>query len=384
MTHVAMIVSNPCDPDPRVEKEGAALIDAGYDVTIHAFDREEKREIETMVDGVKILRYRIGNTPRGAPNLVTGVRVLLGLRKFRKKVISNLHNNQPDIIHCHDADTLGVGLSLKSKFGIPLVFDMHDLAHTWARMEKPSSIFRRFISSIIERRLIRRIKKCDLVVTSSGAVSGTSHPGFREWIRRRVKNANVVVVENRPLPSEKISPFPERFTIGYAGKIREITMFENLIKAVKSWPNEEIPKILIAGHGTAEKQVDSLLSNSQIEVERIGQFSRVELPSIIEKMSVMYAVYPTLRGNILDGALPTKMFDAAMYGRPSIVNSGCLMGDIAAAEKIGVTVNHSDVDSLLSVLLEISKKHSEIKLERDWTGESKRLVLAYTGLGNGS
>ena len=98
----------------------------------------------------------------------------------------------------------------------------------------------------------------------------------------------------------------------------------------------------------------------------------------------MYAVYPTPRGNILDGALPTKMFDAAMYGRPSIVNSGCLMGDIAAAERIGVTVNHSDVDSLLSVLLEISKKHSEIKLERDWTGESKRLVLAYTGLGNGS
>ena len=130
MTHVAMIVSNPCDPDPRVEKEGAALIDAGYDVTIHAFDREEKRELETIVDGVKILRYRIGETPRGAPNLITGLRVLLGLRKFRNKVIKNLQKNPPDIIHCHDADTLAVGLSLKSKLGIKLVFDMHDLAHT--------------------------------------------------------------------------------------------------------------------------------------------------------------------------------------------------------------------------------------------------------------
>ncbi len=384
MTHVAMIVSNPCDPDPRVEKEGAALIDAGYDVTIHAFDREEKRELETIVDGVKILRYRIGETPRGAPNMVTGARVLLGLRKFRKKVITNLQKNPPDIIHCHDADTLAVGLSLKSKLGIKLVFDMHDLAHTWARMEKPHSIIRRLVSSIIERRLIRRIKKCDLVVTSSGAVSGTSHPGFREWVRRRVTDSNVVVVENRPLPSKKISPFPNRFTIGYAGKIREITMFENLIKAVDSWPNEEIPKLVIAGHGTAEKQVDSLLSNSHIEVERINQFSRSELPSIIEKMSVMYAVYPTLRGNILDGALPTKMFDAAMHGRPSIVNSGCLMGDIATAEKIGFTVNSSDVESLLSALLQISMQHPEIKLERDWTGESKRLVLAYAGLGNGS
>ncbi len=384
MSHVAMIVSNPCDPDPRVEKEGAALVEAGYDVTIHAFDREEMKAPESTVDGVRIIRHRVGKTPRGAPNLATGAKVLLGLRKFRKKVIRNLLENPPEIIHCHDADTLAVGIKIKSKLGTTLVFDMHDLAHTWARMERPYSIIRHLISKIIERRLVRRIKYCDLVVTSSGAVSGTSHPGFREWVRKRRRKTNVVVVENRPLPSGEKKPIPERFTIGYAGKIREITMFENLIKAVESWPNDDIPKLLIAGHGTAEKQVDSLLSISNLEVERINQFSRSELPLIIGKMSIMYAVYPTLRGNILDGALPTKMFDAAIHGRPSIVNSGCLMGDIATAEKIGVTVDSSDVESLLSALLKISKQHSEIKLERDWTGEAKRLVLAYAELGNGS
>ena len=32
-------------------------------------------------------------------------------------------------------------------------------------------------------------------------------------------------------------------------------------------------------------------------------------------MSVMFAVYPVNRGNILDGALPTKMFDAANLGK---------------------------------------------------------------------
>ena len=384
MPSVAMIVSNPCDPDPRVEKEGLALIDAGYDVTIHAFDREEKRELETIVDNVKILRHRIGKTPSGAPNIVIGARVLFGLRRFRKKVIQNLHENPPDIVHCHDADTLSVGLSLKSKLGTDLVFDMHDLAHTWAKMEKPYSIIRRLVSTIIERRLIRRIKKCDLIVTSSGAVSKSSHPGFREWVRRRVTDSNVVVVENRPLPSEKIVPLPEKFTIGYAGKIREITMFENLFKAVDSWPYEEKPKILIAGYGTAEKKVDFLISNSEIEVERINQFSRSELPSIIGKISVMYAVYPTVRGNILDGALPTKMFDAAIHGRPSIVNSGCLMHDIATAENLGISVDPSDVESLLSALLQIYEQHCLIKLQRDWTGETNRLIQAYSELGNGS
>ena len=43
----------------------------------------------------------------------------------------------------------------------------------------------------------------------------------------------------------------------------------------------------------------------------------------------MYAMYGPLRGNILQGALPVKMFDAAAQGVPSVVNNDCLMGDLA-------------------------------------------------------
>ena len=41
LARIAMVVSNPCDPDPRVEKEAVALVNAGHEVIIHAFDREE-------------------------------------------------------------------------------------------------------------------------------------------------------------------------------------------------------------------------------------------------------------------------------------------------------------------------------------------------------
>ena len=384
MTHVAMIVSNPCDPDPRVEKEASTLSDAGYNVTIHAFDREGDREQESKLEGVQIKRYRVGFTPTGAPSIITGLKVLLGLRKFRKKVFQELSKKQPEIVHCHDADTLWVGIRLKSKFGTKLVFDMHDLAHSWARMARPYSIIRKLIAAIIERRLVKRIQHCDLVVTSSGAVSGSSHPGFREWIRKRESNVKVVVVENRPVKENYSPALPEQFTIGYAGKIREKQMFANLIKVVKNWPEENKPKLLIAGFGTADSEVDKLLSSSEIDVERIGEFRREDLPEIIGKMSVMFAVYPTLRGNILDGALPTKMFDAAIYGRPSIVNSNCLMGDIATAEKIGFPINPSELDSLQSILLQIKNEKTTVNLERDWAGESTRLNLAYTNIGNGS
>ncbi len=384
MPIVAMIVSNPCDPDPRVEKEAFSLIKAGYDVTIYAFDREENRDEISINRGVNINRYRVGFTPTGASSLLLGSKVLSGLKRFRKKVLHDLLKNPPDIIHCHDADTLQIGISMKSKTEVKLVFDMHDLAHTWARMARPKSIIRRIIAKMIEKQLVRRMKKCDLIITSSGAVSKTSHPGFREWVRERIGNPNITVVENRPIKTKEIEPLPNEFTIGYAGKIREKSMFKTLIQAIEKWPDEKTPKIIIAGDGTADSEVDNLFVSSNIEIERFGRFTRQELPSIIGKMSVMYAVYPTIRGNILDGALPTKMFDAAIYGRPSVVNSGCLMGDITKLEKLGIAVDVDDVSSLRNALMQIKSEHLMVKLERDWEGESKRLVLAYKDLGDGS
>ena len=378
---MAMIVSNSCNPDPRVEKEAIALSEAGYKVTIHAFDRDEKYEINSKLKNIVIKRYRVGHTPSGAPSLITGAKVLIGLKKFRALVTKNLMDSPPEFIHCHDADTLAVGLILKSRQKSILIFDMHDLAHTWARMANPFSIIRKIVALTIERRLIRRLKFCDLIITSSGSVSKKSHPGLREWIRKRVKNPNIVVIENRPEKVDKLYDLPERFTIGYAGKIREKTMFETLVKAIEKLPDSINPKVIIAGHGTASAEVDKLFQKSTIEVERIGKFQANQLPEIIQKMSIMYAVYPTSRGNILDGAIPTKMFDAAINGRPSIVNSGCLMEDISKAEKLGVAINAGDSEALKNALMEIKSKKMSVKLERNWEGESKRLVLAYKNLG---
>ena len=376
-----MVVSNPCDPDPRVEKEASALVEAGHEVVIHAFDREETRSREDIIDGVSVLRHQVGVTPRGAPNLLTGLRVLRGLRRFRKSVIQTLSKNPPDVIHCHDADTLAAGLQLRRTNGTKIVFDMHDLAHSWARMHRPTSILRRIVAKIIERRLVRRLKRCNLIVTSSGSVSKTSKPGFREWVKKR-SDVEVVVVENRPESVEYELPFPKNFTIGYIGSIREPKMFRTLIDAIQLWPEEDRPHLVVAGHGTAEAEVDAMLEESGIRFDRIGKFSRNEIEGLIARISVMYAVYPVLRGNILEGALPTKMFDAAAYGRPSVVNSGCLMGDIARAENLGNVVDANDPVALHSVLSTFKQDSPIVRLHRDWSGEADRLIAAYKRFGN--
>ncbi|DAC33433.1 MAG TPA: hypothetical protein D7H95_00465, partial [Candidatus Poseidoniales archaeon] len=121
--------------------------------------------------------------------------------------------------------------------------------------------------------------------------------------------------------------------------MREIESFQLLTAAIELIAPEQRPSLKIAGDGTAVEDVHThLLSASSrlgIHLNLSGSFTNETLPTLMQDVDVMYALYPPHRGNILNGALPVKMFDAASYGVPTIVNSDCLMGELATLEEIG-------------------------------------------------
>ena len=135
MASVAMVVSNACSPDPRVMRSARLLASSGHQVTVHAFDRQQGSPMSEIIDGVRVMRYHIGTHTYGSQ-----ISTLLGLRAFAKTVKKTLLTNPPDCVYCHDADTLSIGVELKKKVGLPLVFDMHDLQHTWLVMGHPLSL----------------------------------------------------------------------------------------------------------------------------------------------------------------------------------------------------------------------------------------------------
>ena len=103
MANVAMIVTNACDPDPRVIDSARWLSEQGHQVTIHAYDRQQTSPAIATIDGVKIIRYHLGKSPYGGL-LKTG----LGIRRFQYSVLTRLKQNAPDVVVCHDADTLNL------------------------------------------------------------------------------------------------------------------------------------------------------------------------------------------------------------------------------------------------------------------------------------
>jgi len=360
MANVAMVVTNACDPDPRVMQSTRWLTEQGHQVTIHAYDRQHISSATSIIDDVKIIRYHLGKSPYGGL-LKTG----LGIRKFQKSVFSKLIVDSPDIIICHDADTLVVGCNLKRKLGTKLVFDMHDLQHTWVLMPNPKSLTRKAISKVMQRKLLQRLKHVDQIFTSSGALEGGTYPGFKEWLLKHGHDSTVI--ENRPELVDQVPlPNSHKWTISHIGRIRDLASIKLLLEAVKLIPELQRPVLHIAGDGTEYNQVkneiEQFSDNFGLKYVLEKSFQKSDLRSILGQTNIMYAMYNPERGNIADGALSTKMFDAASLGIPSIVNSDCLMGEICIVENLGKSVDWDNSNELKNALLEL--KESRVKLEK--------------------
>jgi glycosyltransferase involved in cell wall biosynthesis len=340
---------------------------AGYRVTVHAFDRSENHPLSENVDGVRIMRYQIGKASYGGK-----ISTLIGLRKFSRRVRDTLLNDPPGLVYCHDADTLKIGVALKRAKAVPFVFDMHDLHHTWVRMEAPNSLLRSLVSGQYKQKMLSRAKHAECIITSSGAIEGGFHRGFAEWLEHHGLHSHVV--ENRPMP-----PFPEPsaskrdgWTVGYLGRIRDIKSFELLLASILTMPTLERPHLRIAGDGIAAPKVRRMMmqavEDGKIEATITGAFSSMEFSEIVQEIDVMYAMYSPQRGNILQGALPVKMFDAASHGVPTVVNDGCLMGEIVQSENIGMPATWNEIETVVNAL----KRAKEMTVELNHTGEREQ------------
>ena len=351
MANVAMVVTNACDPDPRVINSARWLSKAGHHVTIHAYDRQHTAELESVIDGVIIKRYQLGKSPYGGM-----LKTAIGIRKFHKHVLSNLLNSPPNIVVCHDADTLAVGCKLKKKLGVTLIFDMHDLQHTWVLMPSPKSKYRKIISKIMKSRFLARLPQTDLILTSSGSIKDGVYPGLKEWLMSQ--GFESTVIENRPVEySEFAVPTNTNWVVSHTGRIRDINSMRLLFAAIKQMPQNQRPDICIAGDGPSWNQVKLELENFAksigLNYDITGSYDRNGLTKILQKTNVMYAMYDPLRGNILDGALPVKMFDAAAHNVPSVVNSNCLMGELCEQEQLGKSVEWDNSSMLADALLSL-------------------------------
>ncbi len=385
MANIAMVVSNRHDPDPRVQKEAEALVNAGHSVRIYAYDRGHEIKVQNeIINGVEIERIRTNVVPYGKI-IKTG----LGLRKFRSIVKKKLLEKPVEIVHCHDQDTCSIGLWWKNKNDGKFVFDAHDLYWTWLLLPNPNSIIRKMGALLLKKRDRKYAQKADLLIVATEGFENKN--GFKEIYNAWRKD--VLVIMNAENKYSNSWTYPEKFTIGYFGNLRDLKMFKSLIKAVKMIDKEKRPFLRIAGGGALSKKIKGIFENTTgIDYKITGRYSHTELENLMNECSVQYCLYSSKRGNI-QHTIPAKLFSSVACGKKAIVNSNSLTSKICKKYNWGWEVNE-DIENISKLILELHEKWSLLsKVEKEdkypfgkfknninWDSQANKLTEAYFNL----
>ena len=386
MANIAMLVSNRHDPDPRVQKEAEALVVAGHSVCIYAFDRLHEIPIQNeVINDVKIERIRIELIPYGKI-YKTGK----GLRKFRSIVKKKLIESPVDIVHCHDQDTCSVGLWWKKRGSGKFVFDAHDLYWTWLLLPNPNSLIRKVGALILKRRDKKYAQMADLLIVATEGIN--ERKGYREIYHPWRKNS--VTVMNAENKYSDTWNYPEKFTLGFFGNLRDYTMFKILIDAILLIEEDKRPLLRIAGTGAVSKHIKQLFAKyPEINCNISGRFDHSELKSLMDECTIQYCLYTSKRGNI-EYTIPAKLFSSIACGKKVIVNSNSLSSELCNIHNLGWNVNDNDVNEISKLILKLTEIWNNLSNEEkvsdypfgtfentiDWNSQAQKLVEAYNGI----
>jgi glycosyltransferase involved in cell wall biosynthesis len=360
--HALMFLSKSTAHDPRVMKEARSLVDAGNRVTIIEWDRSANQQPRESMHGADVVRVQtvaVGASPgevaRSMPRW---------WRNAKKLAESLFPIDFPDVIHCHDLDTLPIGVRLKRKWGKPLIFDAHE--RYW-QVIGGSLPFAGRGAKTLEKRLLRHV---DGVITVNDSMA-------REYGRRRP----AFKVENRPLPSDLEPWSDEPFTAAYVGVFSEDRMFPDLLHAFGQNPEFQL---ILAGKNEglydaveeAAKKYDNISFEGALNVADVPQFlSRAH--AVLCPLDPSNPQYRT--------AMPTKVFDAMAVGRAVLASAGTYAATWTMENGVGATFDHSP-DSMIAAVRKMRDtgtaqacglRGRELIQGRGWVSQEPELLRAY-------
>lgn len=374
---IVMLLSNDGVSDPRVEKEAAALIRAGWAVTVLAWDRSGNAPAHEVKGAVSY--ERLGpRAPYGA-----GLRSLPRFLAFWRQSSARAVELEPFAIHCHDLDTAPAGLRAWSRGGPkPLVLDMHELYRDSSMVPQRGlpGFLARFAVRLLERVAFRR---ADAIVVAN--------PGTLEYYEQLGAGDKTVVVPNAPdhrlfVPSEREGGADGRFVVGYFGQKRYVAPLRLLVEVVRA--DERLGAIL-AGGGTGAQDVERMAAGED-RIEVSGRFAYDDLPAMYRRCDAVHAVYDTSLGNVRT-LFPVKVMEAMACALPVIVADGTWVAEYVRHHNIGVVVPDGDGAALrlaLATLAEDPEGRRAMgqrgrRLVEDglnWSSAAGRLVALYEQL----
>jgi glycosyltransferase involved in cell wall biosynthesis len=158
---ILMAVRNTFEADNRVFRAANTLQEAGFHVTLLAYHRDGLKEEEILGSGFRVLRLKIGKLKPGKNIIFNAFKYF----KFKKKAKYVARQIKPDIVHCHDYNTMFIGFFCKKRFGSGIIYDNHEYFQDLNYLHRYPRILR-YLIAMYERRAIRKVD--EMIVVSPG------------------------------------------------------------------------------------------------------------------------------------------------------------------------------------------------------------------------
>jgi glycosyltransferase involved in cell wall biosynthesis len=387
---ILMLLTNPFRPDPRPLKEAGALVEAGNEVTILAWDRETRFPKEEKVHGIKVSRIAW----RGSYG--RGVAQIPGFAYFWLRVLWRLLTWDYDVVHCHDLDTLPLGWLMGRLRRKRVVFDSHiPFPDRVARREQSSRATRILVRvlEMVERTLAKR---ADILLTDSEKMVER----FRGMgVKKGFEILNVPPADFGNVVKERHG---DTVIIGRIGLMsRDMGHgVDDTLDAFERLVGEGYDvRLALLGNVTPDSYKEEVSARIQRLGDRVTFSDFIPYSEVIEwygKLDISVILYDMRihRCMYLLG-YPTKLFESMAAGIPIVLRSNDHAQQLLLDNECGLVVGY-DLDSIVGALRELVENpelrarygangRRMFEQRYNWAVESQRLVKAYGELlGNSS
>ena len=371
--HICMVAFTDLRFDARIFREASALQDSGQQVTI----------VATSFAGTEVLPlWQRFDTHLLPINRERSLRLLYP--SFWRQAYKILREVTADVYHAHDLDTLWPAARAASHFGVPLVYDSHEL---WT--EQSSIINRpliRWFWTWLEKHLTKKVAYCITVSDGIKSLLEELYPLHNVTIVRNLPQFRTPIVSNRI--REELGLEQTRPIVLYQGGF----LTENgLLEQIDAAASFETAALVLIGGGPCETQLRDRVSQKRLQ-ETVFFLPRVSFDELHEYTCSADIGLCLIKNSGLSfyHSMPNKLFEYFMAGIPVIASDFPEIGRVVRDTGAGLLANPQDSKE---VALQVNQLASDDRgmaaranaarkaaQTYNWECEAQKLTSLYAGL----
>jgi len=382
---VLMAVCNYFTNDNRVFRAADALSEKGFDVQLLAYHRTDLKEKETMGHGFHLNRLPL-NTWIKKPSQFSN---FLKYLKFRRKSKAFANQYEPDTVHCHDYNTLFLGVYCQKKFGAKIVYDNHEYFQDLKYLHRYPKVVRRYIAHY-EKETIRYWVD-EMIVVSEGIADAYNK------ITGTIPTIVMNITDWRTIKNEKPSEIEFKKYDRYLSELKQegkellLYMGQNFVRGrgmnfsielLKNLPEHYFLIIFGCSNNKEVLQIRKIFITMNMD-HRIKVFKFASLSDLYHLrsyfsygLSMIEPIYFSY-----NFSLPNKLFEYIMMGLPVIASEIPEQKQIVEKYNVGFIANLETPELTAKLILKMKRNifrgMEKARKALSWENEKEKLLRLY-------